>query len=45
MQLEPRKLQIEDEDELAPDWKIKSPKKQESKNEDAERLQKLVGMA
>jgi len=43
MQLEPRKLQIEDEDELAPDWKIKSPKKQESK--DAERLQKLVGIA
>jgi hypothetical protein len=43
MQLEPRKLQIEDEEELAPDWKIKSSQKQDSK--DSERLQKLVGMA
>jgi hypothetical protein len=26
MQLEPQKLQIEDEEEIAPDWKLKSPK-------------------
>ena len=48
LQVEPRKLEIEDEEEeIAPDWKLRAPpvQQQDANAQDAERLQKLVGMA